>query len=425
MLRSRFSRLEVTSESQQEPAINRRDFLHSTSALAAASLLSGCGPRKPVQAQATPMLPFYDAVPPLVPIRANPDALFKITVCLRPFRAIGPRIEAEQIGSKRVVHNYGHGGSGWSLSWGSGAIATDLALARTDPSTQDVAVIGCGALGLTTATLLQRAGCRSVTIYAKDRTSDARSFRATGSWTPDSRIALTKSIAGTDFPQRWEQMARTSWKQYQRYLGLAGAPIEFTDRYILSDATPEQADQQRRDDDPIGFAHLNNLIADIRQPYLDLPPGAHPFPTRFARRNAQLMFNVTELSHGLTNDFLIAGGKIVTREFNTPADLANLPQPTIVNCTGYGARALFGDDSLIPVRGQIGWLMPQHDANYGFVYGNLNVLSRPDGIVVQLSEKAEATGYNDTNEDPDRREAELGVTMLRDLYSRMQSTHKT
>jgi glycine/D-amino acid oxidase-like deaminating enzyme len=408
---------------RQENAINRRDFLHSTSALTAATLLSGCTARKPAQAQAT-MLPFYDAVPPLVPIRANPNALFKITVCLRPFRAVGPRIEAEQIGTKRVVHNYGHGGSGWSLSWGSGAVATRLALEGTDPATQDIAVIGCGALGLTAATLLQRAGCRSVTIYAKDRTSDARSFRATGSWTPDSRIALTKSIAGTDFGTRWEAMARTSWREYQRYLGLAGAPIEFTDRYFLSDPTPDHAEQQRRDEDPIGFAHLNDRIADIRQPYLDLPPGSHPFPTRYARRSSQLMFNVTELSHGLQNDFLIAGGKIVTREFHSPADLQDLPQSTIVNCTGYGARALFGDDSLVPVRGQIGWLLPQHDVNYGFVYGNLNVLARPDGIVVQLSEQGEASGFNNADETPDRREAELGVTMLRDLYERMQPTHR-
>ena len=34
--------------------------------------------------------------------------------------------EAETIGDKRVVHNYGHGGSGWSLAWGSAAAARDL-----------------------------------------------------------------------------------------------------------------------------------------------------------------------------------------------------------------------------------------------------------------------------------------------------------
>jgi hypothetical protein len=29
----------------------------------------------------------------------------------------------------KTEHNYGHGGSGWSVSWGSGAIATANALA--------------------------------------------------------------------------------------------------------------------------------------------------------------------------------------------------------------------------------------------------------------------------------------------------------
>ena len=367
------------------------------------------------------MLPLYDAVPPLAPIRAHTDRLFRVTVCLRPFRATGPRIETEVINRQRIIHNYGHGGSGWSLSWGSGTLALEQALAGTDPSTVDLAVLGCGAIGLTTATLAQRAGCRSVTIYAKDRTSDARSFRATGSWTPDSRVALQKS-AGPNFPAMWEQMTRTSWREYQRYLGTAGAPIEFTDRYYLSDIAPEAEHQRRLDEDPIGFAHYFDRIQDISPRSLDLPPGTHPFPTKYARRNQQLMFNITELSHGLTNDFLIAGGKIVTREFHSVAELSALPQKTVINCTGYGARALFSDESVIPVRGQIGWLIPQKEVNYGLVFDTLNVLARPDGIVVQLSEKGEATGFNSTDETPDRGEAERGVQQLAALYARMKPT---
>ena len=59
---------------------------------------------------------------------------------------------------------------------------------------REVAVIGCGALGLTSAILLQRAGAR-VTIYAKERPPEVRSARATGSWTPDSRIALNSAVS--------------------------------------------------------------------------------------------------------------------------------------------------------------------------------------------------------------------------------------
>jgi hypothetical protein len=128
-----------------------------------------------------------------------------VTVCLRPFRAAGPRLDVERVGDKAVVHNYGHGGSGWSLSWGSSSIAVEKAMAAGE---RDVAVIGCGALGLTSAILLQRAGAK-VTIYAKERPPEVRSARATGSWTPDSRIAQScghyLGVAGTSSETRTEK----------------------------------------------------------------------------------------------------------------------------------------------------------------------------------------------------------------------------
>src|SRR5665213_2906018 len=125
----------------------------------------------------------------LVPLRASTDRITRITVCTRPFRAQGPRLDTEQIGSKLVVHNYGHGGSGWSLSWGSSGVAVRKAMASGE---RDIAVIGCGALGLTSALLLQRAGAR-VTIYAKDLPPNVRSSLASGVWTPDSRICLEEN----------------------------------------------------------------------------------------------------------------------------------------------------------------------------------------------------------------------------------------
>ena len=216
-----------------------------------------------------------------------------------------------------------------------------------------------------------------------------------------------------------------SWHHYQSFLALPGSPIEFTDRYFLSDLPPENDLQRRRDEDPIGFAHLMPRIQDISARSLDLPPGTHPFPTRYARRNTQLMFNITALAHQIAEDFQIAGGRIETREFHTPADLAALPQRTVVNCTGYGARALFSDTSITPVRGQIGWLIPQPECNYGIGIDNLNVLARRDGIVVQLNEQGEASGWNNTDETPDRREAEEGVRQLRALYDRIKPTTRT
>src|SRR5271165_706199 len=201
--------------------LNRRDLLRGAALLG----LTGCAPK--VTRVATPLgLPSSE----LVPVQAQVDRIFRVTVCLRPFRAAGPRLEVERVGDKTVVHNYGHGGSGWSLSWGSSSVAVEKAMAAGE---RDIAVIGCGALGLTSALLLQRAGAR-VTIYAKELPPNVRSSLATGVWTPDSRICLEQH-ATPAFKQLWEQMTRTSFQTYQNFLGLPGTPVEFIDSYFVSD----------------------------------------------------------------------------------------------------------------------------------------------------------------------------------------------
>src|SRR5258705_12384224 len=82
-----------------------------------------------------------DVGPPLVPIRARTDRIFDIAVCLRPFRPAGPRVDTERLGDILVVHNYGHGGSGWSRPFGSSTQAGRLAL-QASPS--EVAGVGRG-----------------------------------------------------------------------------------------------------------------------------------------------------------------------------------------------------------------------------------------------------------------------------------------
>lgn len=380
--------------------MERREFL----GVGAMATLGGCAHRAKA-----PVIP---AFPRLAPIRAQADRLFRITVCLRPFRAAGPRLDVERVGDKTVVHNYGHGGSGWSLSWGSGAIVTGKAMATGE---REVAVIGCGALGLTAAVQLQRAGAK-VTIYAKERPPEVRSSRATGSWTPDSRVALTNSVS-PEFPALWEKMCRTSFHAFENFLGLAGTPVEWLDRYALSDIPPAEAQAARRREDTLGFAHYQDRIADITPRAEDLE--RHPFPTKYARRSPTLTFNIASYSKQLMNDFFVEGGKLEPREFHAPSELQSLPQKVIVNCTGYGARALWKDESIVPVRGQIAWLIPQPEVTYALGYQGVNVLSRRDGIVVQDGGKGEMEGYNNASEEPDRAAAEASVATVAELFRRL------
>jgi glycine/D-amino acid oxidase-like deaminating enzyme len=401
--------------------MDRRSFLRGSGALTGLGVvgLAGCAKHVVAPPAATaPALPFYDAVGPIIPIRAEVDRIFRITVCLRPFRPAGPRLDVERVGDKIVVHNYGHGGSGWSLSWGSADVVVRKALEAAGGS-KEAAVIGCGALGLTAAITAQRAGLRA-TIYAKERPPFVRSSRATGSWTPDSRIALT-SAAAPEFAVQWEAMARTSFAMYQSYLGMPGTPVEWTDRYSLWDGERGGARGQAQQKDRHDFAHYQDRIADITPRSREIPAGMHPFPTKYVWRSTSLTFNIADYSRQLMNDFMIAGGAIETREFHSPQEVAAVPQRVIINCTGYGARQLWADESIVPVRGQIAWLIPQEGVHYGLNYKDLYVLARRDGIVIQPNPQGEETGWNDTNEQPDREAAETGVKELQELYSRMEA----
>jgi glycine/D-amino acid oxidase-like deaminating enzyme len=365
----------------------------------------------------------------IVPIRADMDRIFRITVCLRPFRAAGPRLEVVKVGDKPVVTNYGHGGSGWSLSWGSADVAVRKAM-EAAPGARECAVIGAGALGLTTALTAQRMGY-NVTIYAKERAPYVRSVRATGSWTPDSRINLVESTPD-GFPALWERMARTSWAMYNSYLGSAGTPVEWTDRYGLSDEEPRRrsaqndpntaSDASTKPSEPEHhFARYSDRIADLGPRPQIMPPGSTPFPTKYVSRSSSLSFNVASYAKLLMQEFFVAGGRMETREFHTPNDFGALPQPVVLCCTGYDSRALWSDESIVPVRGQIAWLIPQEGAQYGIGYKNLNLLARRDGIVMQPNFGGEDEGWNDANEQPNLQQAQEGIRILQELYARMET----
>ena len=62
--------------------------------------LSGC-----VRKSTTPAVPFSTIR--LAAIRAEVDRIFRVTVCVRPFREAGPRLDVERVGDQTVVHNYG------------------------------------------------------------------------------------------------------------------------------------------------------------------------------------------------------------------------------------------------------------------------------------------------------------------------------
>lgn len=396
--------------------MQRRNFLKG-----AAALLSAIPINSALSADAAPTMATSSPVAnahllsgsrPLAPINASPDRIIEMNVCTRPFRLQGPRIEFERIRRKNVIHNYGHGGSGWSLSWGTGQIAVEMAKAHRG---NELAIIGCGAIGLTTALVAQQSGLK-VTIYAKERPPYVSSHRATGSFTPDSRIVSTQYAQ--EFATQWEMMARHSFRRFQSYLGVDGSPIEWRDMYSLSDMLPDQPRRNLMSAEPDYPPLERELLRDITPRTVTV--GSHPFPAAYVQKRPALLFNIAEYTRSLMAEFFANGGVIETVVMQDKSDFAAIHERTIINCTGYGARALLADDSIIPVRGQTAKLIPQPEVDYGFFYGNrrVSVYPRRDGMLVQ----AQAEGdFNNDSEALDPEESISAVQRLAEIVAQMRS----
>lgn len=355
--------------------------------------------------------PDFATPPPVLPMQARADRLIDIAVCLRPFRAQGPRIEAQWLHGKTVIHNYGHGGCGWSLSWGAAQRAVQLVQAA---GARRLAVVGCGAIGLTTARLAQDAGLR-VRIYTSALPLETGSSAATGVWSPSSRLCLQEH-ATPAFQRSWEAMARTSFHRFQSMLGLAADPVQWRDGYVLSDQPFDQpmAPAPEGVGEP-DYAELLGLLRDITPRSVPLTAAQHPFAVPHVRRYTQLVFNLPAYARLLLDDFLRRGGELVMRHFEHPRQWAALPERTLVNATGYGARALLGDDSLVPVRGQTARLIPQPGVDYSIVWRghNLQAVNRRDGILVQAQARGD---YGNADTTPDRAASEAAVARLASLF---------
>ncbi len=123
-----------------------------------------------------------------------------------------------KLDGKTLIHNFGHGGSGMSLSWGTASMATDLALAHAE---RNAAVLGSGVVGLTSARELQRHGF-DVTIYAATVPPDTTSNMSLAGFTPTSGLVDTAKRTprvGRAVPRRRSLIA------YRRLQLLAGSEV--------------------------------------------------------------------------------------------------------------------------------------------------------------------------------------------------------
>jgi glycine/D-amino acid oxidase-like deaminating enzyme len=326
------------------------------------------------------------------------DRVIRTVAGLRPYRPSGFVVKAETLGRKTLVHNYGHGGAGITMSWGTAYLAVELA-ARAAAS--ECAVLGCGVVGLSTARLLQQRGF-AVTIYTKDLPPNTTSNVAGGLWKPVS--LFDPAIATPDFQDQFVRAARFSHRYFQclvgDYYGVRWIPL-----YSLSD------------EDLGPPSHSQQPIADLFPEAKLLNHAEHPFPTAHASRCWTMLIEPPVYLNALVRDFQLAGGRIVVREFANADSIASLKESVIVNSTGLGAGALFGDTELVPIKGQLAFLIPQPEVIYCTVGpGDLYMFPRRDGILLGGTHERGVWTL-----DPDPAQTDRIVQGNRDLFGNMRS----
>src|SRR5262249_51554747 len=129
--------------------------------------------------------------------------------------------------------------------------------------TGPIAVLGCGAVGLATAQLLQEAGLK-VTIYAENLPPQTTSNVAGGQWFP-FLVSDSQRRTGA-FHDQFFAAARYAYRRYQTMVG-----PRFGVRWIRNYFLEHQPWQE---DSLLG---LNSPLAAMMPELHDLRPGEHPF----------------------------------------------------------------------------------------------------------------------------------------------------
>ncbi len=361
---------------------SRRAFLGASSLLA-----GGCAARRNPVAAGPVAVPGSAPLVRLARVRVSADRVIRTIAGLRPFRPSGFVVRGEKLDDKTVIHNYGHGGAGITLSWGTSQLAVEEGAKTGVPvrASQGCAVLGCGVMGLSTARLLQQRGYNPV-IYTKAMPPLTTSNVAGGLWEP---VSLFDSPRVT--PEFRGQFAEASRLAFRRYQSLTGDVygVRWLPLYSLSRDAAYQAPPPESPN-----SDVEGLYPEARQ----LAPGDNPFGTRFAHRRQTMLIEPAIYLNALMRDFLVAGGRIVVQEFATARDLMVLHENLIFNCTGLGARTLFNDSELMPIKGQLVFLLPQPEVDYCTIGpSGLYMFPRRDGVLLGGSFER---GVENTDIDP-------------------------
>jgi glycine/D-amino acid oxidase-like deaminating enzyme len=214
-----------------------------------------------------------------------------------------------------------------------------------------VAVLGAGAVGLATAHVLQERG-HPVRVIAKDFPPHTTSNLAGAEWLPFG-------VANGNDPAaraRFARLVRVSWTRFRALLG---------DTWGVHERPHFDVGNGKR------------LLADVPHDLIPPPRPLDKLPfagvERSGERFTTMLIEPPTYLAELLRAVLVAGATLQARTLHDAGEVQTLPEKVVVDCMGLGAAAVFGDDTVVPVRGQLVHVFPQplpyllsHEGGYLF-----------------------------------------------------------
>ncbi|MEY4594260.1 MAG: D-amino acid dehydrogenase [Bacteroidota bacterium] len=317
----------------------RRTFLATIATTAGAIALAACNIKNEKKSGKDP------EVRKITPPRLDTAYLGQQILCYRPMRRGSPNMSIETIGDKIIAHNYGHGGSGWTLGPGSAKYVVDLAEASSNAKstsrTAPVNVIGAGVMGLFTAYELTLRGYTNITVVAS-------SFDGL---TSHNAGGLLAPVSMDNNPSMQPVIDRIGIDAYRFYSDVAtGKQPHFSSGALIMPAYFENRSESGLE------PYVGKVMQSAKDVVLDFGNGT--------KRNMVSyddgIFMDTAIMMQSLNDYLKDKVKFEQRKVERYSDLSS---SLIFDCSGLGAGSLNGDKDMVSVQGHLIMLRDQVPAH--------------------------------------------------------------
>lgn len=263
-------------------------------------------------------------------------------VCYRPMRHGSPNMSVEKKGEKIIAHNYGHGGSGWTLGPGSANHVINLLLSSEHANDMKkdtpITIIGAGALGLFSAYYLEKMGYTDITVVA-EKFESLTSHNAGGLLAPvsmdnDPKMQKIVDQIGIDAYKFYESIAQKKHNDFKD--GAVIVPTYF---------------ENRKD------SGLEPYVGVVMKPAKDVVLDFGNGTTRkMVSYDDGIFIDTAKMMVGLSSYLKSKNIKFVQKKIATFNDVEG---KFIIDCSGLGAGNLNGDASVVPVQGHLIMLKEQ------------------------------------------------------------------